>query len=150
MAGIELTHVPYRSVPDAHTALLRGDVSMFFDPPITGLPHIREGRLRGLAVTSLTRSAALPDTPTMHEAGVTGFECVGWNGILAPAATPQPILDRLNREIVAILNEPEMQRKLREQGADPAPATREAFAARITADIEKWSVVIRNAGIRPE
>ena len=150
MANIELTHVPYRSVPDAHTALLRGDVSMFFDPPITGLPHIREGRLRGLAVTSLTRSAALPDTPTMHEAGVTGFECVGWNGILAPAATPQPILDRLNREIVAILNEPEMQRKLREQGADPAPASREAFAARITADIEKWAGVIRNAGIRPE
>jgi tripartite-type tricarboxylate transporter receptor subunit TctC len=105
MANIELTHVPYRSVPDAHT---------------------------------------------MHEAGVTGFECVGWNGILAPAATPQPILDRLNREIVAILNEPEMQRKLREQGADPAPATREAFAARITADIEKWAGVIRNAGIRPE
>lgn len=150
MAGIELTHVPYRSVPDAHTALLRGDVSMFFDPPLTGVPHIREGRLRGLAVTSLTRSAALPDTPTMQEAGVAGYECVGWNGILAPAATPQPILDRLNREIQAILKEPDMQRKLAEQGADPAPATREAFAARIAADIEKWGAVIRNAGIRPE
>jgi tripartite-type tricarboxylate transporter receptor subunit TctC len=150
MAGIEMTHIPYRSAPDAHVALLRGDVSMFFDPPITALPHVREQRLRALAVSSLTRSPVMPDVPTVSEAGVPDYEVIGWNGILAPAGTPAPILDTLNREIRAVLNEPELQRWLIEQGAEPAPAERDAFSQRISADITKWADVIRNAGIRPE
>ncbi len=150
MAGIELTHVPYRSAPAAQTALIRGEVSLFFDPPITALPHIREGRLRALGVSTRERSRLLPDVATVDESGLPGYEVLGWNGILAPAATPAPIVTRLNREIVAILAEPEVLRQLAQQGADPAPSDPESFARRIREDIAKWADVIRNAGIQPE
>ncbi|MBX6373671.1 MAG: tripartite tricarboxylate transporter substrate binding protein [Acetobacteraceae bacterium] len=150
MAGIELTNISFRSVPEVHTALLRGEVSMFFDNPITALPMVRAGRLRALAVGTARRSPLLPDVPTVAEAALPGFEVEGWNGILAPAGTPRPIIERLNTEIRGLLAEPEVRRVLAEQGADPAPTTPEEFAARISADIAKWARVIREAGIRPE
>jgi tripartite-type tricarboxylate transporter receptor subunit TctC len=150
MAGIELTNVSFRAVPEVHTALLRGEISMFFDNPITALPMVRGGRLRALAVGTATRSRLLPEVPTVAEAALPGFEVVGWNGILAPAGMPRPIIDRLSAEIRGLLAEPEVLRILAEQGADPAPTTPEEFAARISADIAKWARVVREAGIRPE
>ncbi len=150
MAGIELTHVPYRSAPAAQTALLRGEVSMFFDTPITAVPLVREGKVRALAVSTRARSALLPEVPTVDEAGLPGYEVMGWNGLLAPAGTPQPIVQRLNREVRAVLAEPEVRRRLAEQGADPAPMESAAFGQRIRDDIAKWADVIRNAGIRPD
>jgi tripartite-type tricarboxylate transporter receptor subunit TctC len=150
MAGIELTHVPYRSAPAAQTALLRGDVSTFFDPPITAVPHVREGRLRAIAVSTRERSRLLPHVPTVHESGLPGYEVMGWNGLLAPAGTPQPVVQRLNDEVRAILAEPEVLRQLADQGADPAPATPEAFGQRIRDDITKWAEVIRSAGIQAD
>jgi tripartite-type tricarboxylate transporter receptor subunit TctC len=149
MAGIELTHIPYRSAPEAHTALIRGDVAMFFDPPITALPNIREGRLRGLGVSSRERSAVLPDVPPIADT-LPGYEVLGWNGVLAPAGTPAPIIARLSREIRAILSQEAIIRRLAELGADPAPSDPDAFAQRIHADIAKWVQVIRAAGISPE
>jgi tripartite-type tricarboxylate transporter receptor subunit TctC len=149
-AGIELTHVPYRSSPAAAMALMNGEVSMFFDTPITAAPHVREGRLRALGVSTRVRSDLFPDVPTIEEAGVPGYEVLGWNGILAPAATPAPIVQRLNQEICAILDEPEIKRKLMEQGADPAPTDPESFARLIREDVAKWTEVIRNAGIQPD
>jgi tripartite-type tricarboxylate transporter receptor subunit TctC len=149
MAGIELTHIPYRAAPEAHTALLRGDVSMFFDTPITAIPQIREGKLRGLGVSSLARSPALPEVPTIAEA-LPGYEVLGWNGLLAPAGTPAPIVERLGREIRAIVTDAAMARRLAELGTDPAPSTPEEFATRIRTDIAKWTRVIREAGISPE
>jgi tripartite-type tricarboxylate transporter receptor subunit TctC len=149
-AGIELTHVPYRSSPAAAMALMNGEVSMFFDTPITAAPHVREGRLRALGVSTRVRSDLFPDVPTIEEAGVPGYEVLGWNGILAPAATPVPIVQRLNQEICAILDEPEIKRKLKEQGADPAPTDPESFARLIREDVAKWTEVIRNAGIQPD
>ena len=149
-AGIELTHVPYHSSPAAAMALMNGEVSMFFDTPITAAPHVREGRLRALGVSTRVRSDLFPDVPTIEEAGVPGYEVLGWNGILAPAATPVPIVQRLNQEICAILDEPEIKRKLKEQGADPAPTDPESFARLIREDVAKWTEVIRNAGIQPD
>ncbi len=149
MAGIELTQVSYRSAPAAQTALIRGEVSMFFDPPITAVPHVRDGRLRALGVSTRERSALLPDVPAIAEI-LPGYEVLGWNGILAPAATPAPIVQRLNRDIRAVLAEPEVLRQLAQQGADPAPSDPDSFGRRIREDIAKWAGVIRDAGIRPE
>lgn len=149
MAGIELTHVPYRGAPEAHTALLRGDVSMFFDTPITAIPQIREGKLRGLGVSSPARAPVLPELPAIAEA-LPGYEVLGWNGLLAPAGTPAPVVERLSREVGAILAEPPIARRLAELGTDPAPCSPEEFATRIRADIAKWTRVIREAGISPE
>lgn len=149
-AGIELVHVPYRSAPAAQMAVMNGEVSMFFDTPITATPLVREGKLRAIGVSTSTRSPLFPDVPTIAEAGVPGYEVLGWNGILAPAATPPDIVQRLNREIRAILEEPEIKQKLAQQGAEPAPTDPETFARRIRDDVAKWSEVIRAAGIQPE
>lgn len=149
-AGIELTHVPYRSAPAAQQALMSGEVSMFFDTPITSVPLVKDGRLRALGVSTRTRSVLLPDVPTIEEAGVPGYEVLGWNGILAPAATPAPIVQRLNHEICAVLDEPEIKQKLAQQGADPAPTDPESFARLIRDDVAKWAEVIRSAGIQPD
>ena len=149
-AGIEITHVPYRSAPAAQQALMSGEVSMFFDTPITAVPLVRDNRLRALGVSTLKRSPLLPDVPTIDEAGVPGYEVLGWNGILAPAATPQPVVQKLNQELRAILVEPEVRQKLALQGAEPAPTDTESFARLIRDDVAKWTEVIRAAGIRPE
>jgi len=149
-AGIELTHVPYRSAPAAQQALMGGEVSMFFDTPITSVPLVKDGRLRALGVSTRTRSDLLPDVLTIEEAGVPGYEVLGWNGILAPAATPAPIVQRLNGEICAVLDEPEIKQKLAQQGADPAPTDPESFGRLIRDDVAKWTEVIRGAGIQPD
>ena len=149
-AGIELTHVPFRSTPEAQTALLRGDVALFFDTPITALPMLRDGRLRALGVTTAARNPALPEVPTVAEAGLPGFEVESWNGLLAPAGTSRAIVERLSGELRAILAEPEMRARLAEQGADPAPTTPDTFAQRIRDDLAKWAGVVRAAGIQPD
>ena len=123
---------------------------MFFDTPITAVPLVRDNRLRALGVSTHERSPLLPDVPTIDEAGVPGYEVLGWNGILAPAATPQPIVQKLNQELRAILVEPEVRKKLALQGAEPAPTDTESFAKLIRDDVAKWTEVIRAAGIRPE
>lgn len=129
---------------------MAGEVSMFFDTPITAVPLVTAGKLRALGVSTGQRSPLLPDVPTIEEAGVPGYEVLGWNGILAPAATPQPIVQKLNQELRAILDEPEIKQKLAQQGADPAPIDTDRFAALIRNDVAKWTEVIRSAGIRPE
>ena len=149
-AGIELTHVPYRSAPAAQQAVMAGEVSMFFDTPITAVPLVKDSRLRALGVSTRTRSPLMPDVPTIEEAGVPGYEVLGWNGILAPAATPAPIIEKLNQEIRAILGEPDVRQKLAQQGAEPAPTDVASFGHLIRTDIAKWAEVIRNAGIQPE
>jgi tripartite-type tricarboxylate transporter receptor subunit TctC len=149
MAAIELTNIAYRSAPDAQAALLRGEVSMFFDTPITAAPHVRDGRLRALGVSTRERSDLFPAVPAIFET-LPGYEVLGWNGILAPAATPDAIIQRLNREIRTILAEPDVKRQLDQQGATPAPSSPEAFDQRIRDDVAKWAEIIRQAGIRPD
>lgn len=149
-AGVDMVHIPFRSAPEAHASVMRGEVAMFFDPPITTLPLLAGNRVRALGVSTRNRIAALPEVPTIAEAALPDYDVVGWNGLLAPAGTPRPIIDRLNSEIVAILAEPEVRAQLERQGTMPAPSTPDEFATLIHTDIAKWAKVVSEAGIQPD
>jgi tripartite-type tricarboxylate transporter receptor subunit TctC len=149
-AGVKMTHVPYRSVPEAQQAVMTGQVSAFFDTPVTALPQIRAGTVTALGISTSKRLEIAPDIPTIAEAGLPGYEVVGWNGILAPAHTPRAIVDKLNAAIQVALKTPEMVRLLTEQGIEPAGNSPEEFAIAMHAGIEKWKRVCREAGIKPQ
>jgi tripartite-type tricarboxylate transporter receptor subunit TctC len=150
MAGIVLTHVPYRGTAQSTLDLLEGRVEMQFGTIPPTLSHIRAGKLRALAVTGATRNPTLPDVPTIAESGLAGYECSLWQAIVAPAGTPGTIIARLNREVTAILNDPEVRAALAKQGVDAEPGSPEALGARIRDDGKKWREVITSAGIKEE
>jgi tripartite-type tricarboxylate transporter receptor subunit TctC len=150
LAGIDLTHVPYKGIAPAIVDVISGQVTMTFASIISGTPHVKTGRLRALAVTGARRSAALPELPTMMEAGVRGYESSTWYGLLAPKATSRAIVTKLNREVVAIINLPEVKANLLAEGAEPVGNTPEQFGEFIKAEIAKWGKVIRTAGLRAE
>jgi tripartite-type tricarboxylate transporter receptor subunit TctC len=150
LTGTELTHVPYRSSAQAVLDLIEGRIEIQFGTLAPTIPHIREGKMRALAVTSAKRVTALPHVPTLAEAGIPGYEASLWIAAVAPAATPAGILARLNRELIAVLNAPDTRDALLAQGIEPEPGTGEELRARIRADIEKWRDVIAKAGIRTE
>lgn len=149
LAGIRLNHVPYKSAPQAVQDLLRGEISMTFVDFATGLPHVQSGALRALAVTTAERSALVPDVPSMKEVGLD-FDMVSWNGIFAPAGTPRPIVDRLNKELRAIIADPAVQARLRAVGFDAFSSTPDEFGEFVRGELAKWSRWTREAGIRPE
>jgi tripartite-type tricarboxylate transporter receptor subunit TctC len=149
-AHVKMTHVPYRSVPEAQQALLSGQVAAFFDTPITALPQIKAGTVRALGITSSKRLANAPEIPTIAEAGLPGYEVTGWNGLLAPAGTPRPIIDKLNKAVVTSLQSPEIMKLLAGQGLEGAGNSPEEFAQLMHADIAKWIRVTRDAGIKPQ
>jgi len=148
LAGIDLVHIPYKGVAPALIDVVAGQVSMTFASLISGTPHYKSGRLRALAVTGAKRSVALPELPTMQEAGVKDYESATWYGMLAPAGTPRDIVNKLNTEIVAILRQPEINDRLSQEGAEPVGNTPQQFGAHIKSEIEKWRKVIRAAGIK--
>jgi tripartite-type tricarboxylate transporter receptor subunit TctC len=148
-AGIKMTHIAYRSVPEAQQAVMTGQVAAFFDTPVTALPQIRAGTVTALGITTDKRLTIAPELPAIAES-VPGYEVMGWNGILAPARTPRPIVDKLNAAIQVALKTPEMEKLLREQGIEPAGNSPEEFARLMHADIEKWIRVCREAGIQPQ
>ena len=150
MAGVHMTHVPYKGGAPALVDLLGGQVQVLFSLAIAAMPHVRASKLRALAVTSGKRSAVAPEIPTIAESGFPGYEVTGWFGVLAPAATPRAMVDKLNVTIVAILKSRDVQERLVGQGADPAPGTPEQFAAHIKSETLKWSRFIKEAGIRAE
>ena len=113
-AGVKMTHIPYRSVPEAQQAVMSGAVAAFFDTPITALPQVKAGTVRALGISTSKRLAIAPDLPTIAEAGLPGYEVMGWNGLLAPANTPRPIVDKLNKAVVTALQSPEVQKLLAE------------------------------------
>ena len=147
MAGIDMAHIPYKGDAPLFTALLGGEVQVAFVPPVTGLPHVKGGRLRALAVTSARRSPTLPDVPTVAEAGVPGFEYSGWLAILAPAGTPREIIGKLNGDIVKVVAVPEMRDRFLGWGYEPVAGAPEAFAGRLRADIARYARVIKEAKI---
>ena len=112
--------------------------------------HVKSGKLRALGLTSLKRSPALPDLPTMHELGIANFQSIGWYGVLVPTGTPKPIVARLNRELVAALGQPDLRERLASQGGDAVSSTPEQFGAFITDELKKWTNVIRTANIQVE
>ena len=150
LSGIDVVHVPYKGGGPALTELLGGQVQALFSIALVAMPQVKAGRIRALAITSAKRSDMAPDLPTIAESGFAGFECVGWFGWIAPARVSPEIIVRLNREMVRILNLPEMHERLLELGADPVANSPQAFAAFIKSEHDKWARVIRQAGIRAE
>jgi tripartite-type tricarboxylate transporter receptor subunit TctC len=148
--GIEMVHVPYRGSAPAITDVVAGQVPVSFADVPLAAPHVRAGALRPLALASARRSALLPDVPTFAEAGVPGQEYPVWVGILAPAGTPKEIVNKLNREIVAILREPAMMARQAELGFEVVASTPEEFAQTIKQDYERAGIIVRNAKIRIE
>jgi tripartite-type tricarboxylate transporter receptor subunit TctC len=149
MTGINMQHVPYRGSAPMLTDLLAGQVQVAFDNLQPSIPHIKAGTLRALAVTTATRSEALPDLPTVGDF-VTGYEASTWNGVCAPKNTPADIVDRLNREISAGLADPKLKARLAEMGAWVLPGSPADCGKLIADEIEKWGKVIRTGNIRPE
>ena len=150
MANVKMVHIPYKGGAPAATDVAAGQVPVGFGPIPSLLPHIASGRLRGLAVTALQRSPLMPDTPTVSEAGLPGFEMSPWFGVLAPAGTPQEVIAKLNAELVRILRAPDVASQLAAQGVDAAHSTPEEFLAVVRSDLQKWGKVIREAGIKGE
>src|SRR5262249_25938796 len=144
MTGIDMIHVPYRGAAPAMTDLLAGQVQVFFTPTISSIEYIKAGRLRALAVTTATRSDALPDIPTLGEF-VPGYEAIAWWGVGAPKATPVEIVDKLNKEINAALADPKMKAKLADLGGIPLVGSPADFGKLIADETEKWGKVIRAA-----
>lgn len=147
MAGIDVLHIPYKGSGQALVDLMAGRVTMIFDNMPSVLPYIKGGKLRGLASTGPKRSAAMPDLPTIAEAGLPGYESLSWSGIAVPAGTPRDIVLRLNREISTVLAQAEVKQKLAEQGADPVGGAPEVFAAHVRTEREKWGKLIRERNI---
>jgi tripartite-type tricarboxylate transporter receptor subunit TctC len=146
-AKVDIIHVPYKGGGIALIDLVGGQVNMYFGAMPASLPHIRTGRLRALGVTSLARSSAAPEIPTIAEAGFTGFEAVTWIGAVAPAGVPTVIVTRLNKELADILRAPDLREKLLREGAEPMTTSPGEFAAYIRAEIAKWAGVVKLAGI---
>ncbi len=146
MAGVQMVHIPYRGSGPAMIGLLAGDVPVMFLPAINAGPHIATGRLRALAVTSRERLAILPDVPTVASAGLPGYESSQWYGLLAPAGTAPEILRLLNAQVAKIMQTPEMQARMKNDGLVPIGGSREQFAAHIRTEIDKWARVISASG----
>ena len=149
-AGVKLVHLPFAGSPAAVTALLRGDVQLAVLPAGSVVPLGREGKLKMLAVTSPQRSPLLPDLPTLREAAIAGVEADAWVGLIAPAGTPVPVLDRIHKEAVAVLAEPEVVAKLAAQFVSPTASTPDQFRAVLKEEHDRWAPIIKAAGIKAE
>ena len=150
LAGIDMVHVPYKGTGPAITDLLAGQVQLMFNSMPSVLPLVRSGKLKGIAVGSAQRSPAAPDIPTVAEAGVPGFENVTWYGMFAPAKTPHDIVVKLNRQVVAILADPQMAQRLAAQGAEPRSSSPEELVKFMQVESARWKKVIKTSGIAVE
>jgi tripartite-type tricarboxylate transporter receptor subunit TctC len=150
LAKIRMTHVPYRGSSPAAIAVIAGEVQLMFGNALAVLPHVNSGKLKAIAVSSRERSKALPNLPTIAEAGVPGYEAMGWNGVFAPAATPRAIVAKLNTDIVNVLRMPDVRERLESMGSNPVGGTPEQFGAYVRQEIARWGKVIRDNNIRIE
>lgn len=148
LAGIEMTHVPYKGTSPALVDLLSGRLAMMFDTIQVHVENIAAGKVRALGVTSAARTPALPDVPTIAESGLPGYDVSIWLGVLAPAATPKDIVTRLNAEMVKVMTEPEMKKQMLGAGIEARSSTPEEFTATIKADTVKWGRIVKQAGAR--
>ena len=148
MAGVSLLHVPYKGGPPALNDVLAGQVPMMFNNLPAVVPMVKAGKLRALAVASSKRSPLLPDVPTMEEAGLKGYVSTVWNGVFMRAGTPRPLVDRVSREIIAVLAGAEFKRSLEEQGYDLIPAGPDEFAALVKSELPRWGAVVQRSGAK--
>jgi len=145
--NIHMVHVPYKGTGPALTAVLGNEVTVFMSTFASALPHVKAGRLHTFGVTTAKRAPALPDVPTIAEAGVPGFNYGTWYGLLVPAGTPRAIVDKLNKATVAQLHSAELRQRYESQGMDPIPSTSAEFTAKLKSETEKWAKVVRDAKI---
>ncbi|NUZ07523.1 Bug family tripartite tricarboxylate transporter substrate binding protein [Piscinibacter koreensis] len=150
VAGVKMQHVPYKGTAPALTDLIGGQIQLNFDTPVTSIPHVKAGRLRALAITGTKRLATLPDVPTFAEAGLPAYDFQLWFGVLAPAGTPRPIIEKLSAEIARILAMPDVKQQLAEQGLDTAYRPSAEFDALLRTDHERFGKLISSAGIKIE
>lgn len=150
MSGTDLVHVPYRGSGPALADLVGGQIQFILGTILSTLPQVRAGRLRALGVSSAKRSSVIPDVPTIAEAGVPGYSAASWNGVLVPAGVPQAIVQKLNADIVQVLQSPEVRERLAGDGGEPVGSSAQEFGAFIRSEIEKWAKVVKAANLRPE
>ncbi len=145
-----MTHIPYSGSAPAMADVMAGNAQLVMDLMFSALPQVNGGKLRAIAITGAKRSSLLPNVPTVAESGVPGFETLAWNGLMAPANTPKPIIDKLNAEIHKALDAPDMKERLRAQGFEPSPGTPEQFGALIRSEIDRWAKVVKTSGAKVE
>ena len=145
-----MNHVPYKGSSPAITDLIGGQLQVLFDPFSSLYPQVRAGKARGLAVTTLKRSAQAPNLPTVAELGFPGFDVSSWQGIVVPAGTPKDIVDRLNRDVVKVLASQDVRDQFAQHSAEASPSTPEQFGAYIRQEIARWKKVAGDAGVKPE
>ena len=150
LAGVDIVHVPHKSSGDARTSVMSGQTEMMLDAITTMAPVARAGRVRALGSSGRERSSVMPDVPTIAEAGVQGYETTIWLGLMAPAGTPQPVLERLNAEITKVVNRPDVRENWAKQGATPLTMTIPQFEKYLNADIAKWAKVVKLSGARTD
>ena len=150
MAGIELTHVPYKGAGPALIDTLGGQVNLIMSSIVSGMPYAKAGRLRALAITTRTRSPALPELPTISESALPGYDFSSWYGLMVPAGTPQPVIGRLHDETVKALKLPDLQQRLASEGCDAVGSTPEQLAAYIKSEMARWAKVVKASGMQAE
>ena len=148
MAGVDIVHVPHKGSDQARTAVLGGQVDMMFDAISTIVSHVRAGKLKGLATTGKVRSAVTPEIPTAAEAGVPGYEATIWLGLMAPAGTPRPILERLSAEVIKVINASDVKENWGKQGAVPMGMTPDEFGRFVREDVTKWARLVKDTGMK--
>jgi tripartite-type tricarboxylate transporter receptor subunit TctC len=149
-AGIKINHVPFKGAPDAHVQILAGQIPIMFDSITTAHPQVKAGKMRAIGISILQRSPYLPDVPTIAESGFPGFEAIGWIGLAAPAGTPPAILDKLNAEVVRIMNLPDVRERFNSIATPIQTTTRAQFTAFVKSEIEKWGKAVRESGAKVE
>ncbi len=150
LTGIDVVHVPYKSVGQAQTDLIAGRVTLWITSLPGAVPHIKSGRLRALAVSGAKRSSALPAVPTMQEAGVASYEAISWYGMFAPAGTPRDVISKVNADVTRTVHMPDVQQRFATIGVEPLGSTPEALAKHLHSEITKWAQVVKAAKLRAE
>jgi tripartite-type tricarboxylate transporter receptor subunit TctC len=150
MAGVDVVNIPYKGTGQAVVALIAGEVQMFFMNPLVAITHVNSGKLRGLAVTSLTRNPALPELPTVSESGLPGFQNITWHSIVVPAGTPKPIVKRLNAELVKVVNLPDVKERFQGQGLTAVGSTPEQMGALMREESMQVAKLVKQIGYKPQ
>ena len=148
MAGVKMSHIPYKGSAPALTDVMGGQTDLMFDTMLSSMPHVKAGKLKALAVTSAQRSPIAPELPTVAESGLPGYEAIAWNGLLAPAGTPKEVVARLNAELKKVLEQPEVKQRFEAQGFTASWNTPEAFESFLKSEVDKWDKVVKVSGAK--